>query len=161
MDSSWRAFFAVICILACGPASAGSFDVTAGLSVTASGRTTAAISASAFGDSPLDNRVHLEPVGTISWLDSRDTRDDDLNHAVFLAAGGLRIVSAKRHWFVSEQLAATSARTGALSSRFEFMTSAGWQDGNFIVLLRHISNAHLVGGGPNMGETMVLVGTLF
>ncbi len=73
----------------------------------------------------------------------------------------MRIVSANHHWFVSEQLAATSTRTGALSSRFEFMTGAGWEDGHFVAMLQHISNGHLVGGGKNRGETMLLAGARF
>src|SRR6185437_6042581 len=54
-----------------------------------------------------------------------------------------------------------STRTDALSSRFEFMTSAGWQNDRFVVMLRHISNAHLIGGGKNLGETMLLAGVKF
>lgn len=161
MYGSLRRFIAASCFLACGPALGAGFDVTTGLSVTASERTTIAISASVFGNLPSDHRIHFEPIGTISWLDSRNTHKDNLHHDVFLAAGGVRVVSPNHHWFVSEQLAATSTRTGALSSRFEFMTSAGWQERNFIVILRHVSNAHLVGGGQNMGETMLLAGVLF
>jgi hypothetical protein len=41
------------------------------------------------------------------------------------------------------------------------MTSGGWQDGHFIVMLRHVSNAHLLGGGKNLGETMLLAGLRF
>lgn len=140
---------------------AAGFDVTAGPSVTSSERTTAAVFASVFGERPDDNHIHLEPIGTVGWIDSRNTRKDDLDHEVFVAGGGVRILAANHHWFVSEQLAATSTRTDALSSRFEFMTSAGWQDGHFIVMLRHISNAHLLGGGKNLGETMLLGGVKF
>ncbi|MGH8112415.1 MAG: lipid A 3-O-deacylase, partial [Rhodanobacteraceae bacterium] len=60
--------------------------------------------------------------------------------------------------FVSEQMVATSVRTSALSSRFEFMTTLGVRVGRFMLMGRHISNAHLIGGGPNHGETMLLVG---
>lgn len=151
---------AMACLLTCAPALATGFDLTAGLSVTASERTTAAIFASVFGEQPDDNRTHFEPIGTLGWIDSRNTRKDDLDHEVFVAAGGVRILAAN-HWFVSEQLAATSTRTDALSSRFEFMTSVGWQHGRFIVMLRHISNAHLIGGGKNLGETMLLGGVKF
>ena len=139
-------------------AHAAGFDITAGPSVTSGERTTAAVFASVYGNQPADNRIHFEPIGTLGWVNSRKTRSDDLNHEVFLAAGGMRIVAPENHWFVSEQIAATSARTDALSSRFEFMTSAGWQDGHFIVMLRHVSNAHLLGGGKNLGEKMLLAG---
>src|SRR5690242_18302080 len=154
--------FSLLALLAFPLAShATGFDLTVGPSVTSSERTTAAVFASVFGERPDDNRIHLEPIGTVGWIDSRNTRKDDLDHEVFVAGGGVRVLAANHHWFVSEQLAATSTRTDALSSRFEFMTSAGWQDGHFIVMLRHISNAHLLGSGKNLGETMLLGGVKF
>ena len=156
-----RGLAASACLLMCAPALAAGFDVTAGPSVTSGERTTAAVFASVFGERPEDNHVHFEPIGTLGWIDSRNTRNDDLHHEVFVAGGGVRVLSADHHWFVSEQLAATSTRTDALSSRFEFMTSAGWQGGHFTVMLRHISNAHLIGGGKNLGETMLLGGVKF
>ena len=156
-----RGLVAAACLLACAPALATGFDIAAGPSVTSSERTTGAMFASVFGERPFDNRIHIEPIGTLGWIDSRNTRADDLDHEVFVAGGGVRVLAANHHWFVSEQLAATSTRTDALSSRFEFMTSAGWQRGHFIVMLRHISNAHILGGGKNLGETMVLVGARF
>ena len=155
------ALAAMACLLACTPAWAAGFDLVAGPSVTASERTTAAVFASVFGERPEDNHIHFEPIGTLGWIDSRNTRKDDLDHQVFVAGAGVRILAANHHWFVSEQLATTSTRTDALSSRFEFMTSIGWQRGHFIVMLRHISNAHLVGGGKNLGETMLLGGVKF
>ncbi|HEX5353619.1 MAG TPA: hypothetical protein VFW60_06035 [Rhodanobacteraceae bacterium] len=150
-----------VCLTACAPALATGLDFTVGPSMTSSGRTTGAAFISAFRDSPPDGHAHFDPIGTIGWVDSRRTRVDDLHHPVFLAAGGVRIVAANRHWFVGEQLAVTSARTDALSSRFEFMTSAGWQDGHFVVMLRHVSNGHILGGGKNLGETMLLGGVDF
>lgn len=96
----------------------------------------------------------MEPAG--KHVAGDHTHRENLHHEVFLAGGGVRIVAPNRHWFASEQLAATSTRTGALSSRFEFMTSAGWQDGRFVLMLRHISNGRLIGGGKNLGETMLL-----
>lgn len=148
------------CLVVCAPAWATGFDVTAGPSITSSGRTTGAVFASVFGEAPDDNRARIEPIGTLGWVDARSTRADNLNHQVLLAGGGARLVTANRHWFISEQLAVTGTRTDALSSRFEFMTSAGWQHGHFVVMLRHISNAHLF-GGKNLGETMLLAGIRF
>lgn len=161
MRTTQLAFAAAACLLTCTPALATGFDLAAGPSVTASERTTAAVFASLFGERPDDNRIHLEPIGTVGWIDSRHTRKDDLDHEVMVVGGGVRVVAANQHWFVSEQLAATSTRTDALSSRFEFMTSAGWQNDRFVVMLRHISNAHLIGGGKNLGETMLLAGVKF
>lgn len=136
-------------------------DLAAGPSVTASERLTGAAFASVFGEPAIDGHVHVAPIGTLGWIGSRHTRSDDLHHAVILVGGGVRMVSATHHWFASEQLAATSTRTDALSSRFEFMTSGGWQDGHFVVMLRHVSNGNLLGGGKNLGETMLLAGVRF
>lgn len=149
---------AAACLAVCGQALAANFDLAAGPSATSSERTTAAVFASAFGTAPANGKIHFTPIGTLGWIDSRHTRKEDLDHEVGLAALGVRADTPGRHWFASEQIAYTSTRTNALSSRFEFMTSAGWQDGHFIVLLRHISNAHLLGGGRNLGETMLLAG---
>jgi hypothetical protein len=137
------------------------FDIVAGPTATSSERTTAAAFASVFGDRPYDNHIHFEPIATAGWIDAHHTDRENLHHEVFLAGGGIRIVSANHHWFVSEQLAATSTRTDALSSRFEFMTSGGWEDDHLVVMLQHISNGHLVGGGKNLGETMLLAGVRF
>ena len=152
-----RGLCALACLIACAPTWAASLDLTAGPSITSSERTTGAIFASVFGERAKDGNNHFEPIGTLGWVDARNTHTDDLNHQVLLAGGGVRMVTANQHWFLSEQLVATSTRTDALSSRFEFMTSAGWQDGHFIVMLRHVSNAHLF-GGKNLGETMLLAG---
>jgi hypothetical protein len=153
-------FGVLACLIACGPVWAAGFDLAAGPSITSSARTTSAVFASMFGERAKDGNTHFEPIGTLGWVDARNTCTDDLNHQVFLAGGGVRMVTANQHWFLSEQLVATSTRTDALSSRFEFMTSAGWQDGHFIVMLRHVSNAHLF-GGRNLGETMLLAGITF
>ncbi|HEX5953770.1 MAG TPA: hypothetical protein VFY94_11410 [Rhodanobacteraceae bacterium] len=155
-----RAWGALACLAACAPAWSAGFDLAAGPSLTSSERTTVAVFASVFGESPDDGRAHVEPIATVGWVGARNTRRDDLNHEVFLAGGGVRVVAADPDWFLSEQLAATSTRTDALSSGFEFMTSAGWQHGHFVVMLRHISNAHLF-GGKNLGETMLLAGIKF
>lgn len=158
MKAGWRGWVAVACLAVCGPALGAGVDVVAGPSVTSSGRVTAAAFASVFGEAPGDHRRHIEPIGTLGWVGSRNTRVDDLDHEVFLVAGGARLLAANRHWFLSEQLAATHGRTDALSTHVEFMTSVGWQGGHFIVMLRHVSNANLFGGGKNLGETMVLAG---
>lgn len=158
MKKTAMALLVAACFAACPLALATGFNVAAGPSVTSSERTTGAAFASVFGNAPADGQAHFEPIGTLGWVGSRDTHSDDLHHAVFLAGGGVRLVAPNPHWFVSEQIAMTSTRTDALSSRFEFMTSGGWQDGHFTVMLRHVSNAHILGGGKNLGETMLLAG---
>ena len=46
-------------------ANATGFDLVAGPSATSSGRTTAAVFASAFGTAVDDGRVYVEPIGTL------------------------------------------------------------------------------------------------
>ncbi|HEU0277192.1 MAG TPA: hypothetical protein VFQ95_05175 [Rhodanobacteraceae bacterium] len=142
-------------------ASAAGFDIVAGPSVTSSSRTTGVAFASVFGEPPVDDHFHFEPIATAGWVQGRSTHADDLDHDVAVAGGGVRILAPHQHWFASEQVAATSHRTDALSSEFEFMTSAGWQDGHFIIMARHISNGRLIGHGKNLGETMLLAGVRF
>lgn len=158
MQGFWRGLAMLACAMVCTPALAAGFNVVAGPSVTSSGHVTRAVFASVFGDRPATGRAHFEPIATVGWVGPRSTGMDDLDHPVFLVAGGVRMVSGSGHWFFSEQLAATSHRTDALSSRFEFMTSGGWTNGHFVVLLRHASNGKLIGSGKNLGETMLLAG---
>ncbi|MGH8182812.1 MAG: hypothetical protein ACREPH_04040 [Rhodanobacteraceae bacterium] len=148
-------------LTATSTAFAQGFDITAGPTTTSGARFTSAAFASVFGEPPADGRFHLAPIATVGWIAPHHTYDENLHHNVFLAGGGVRIIAPGGHWFASEQLAATSTRTDALSSRFELMTSGGWQDGHFIVMVRHISNGHIVGGSPNLGETMLLAGVKF
>lgn len=139
-------------------ANAAGFDVAAGPTVTSAERTAPAVFASMFGTRPATGQWQFEPIATLGWIGAHHTHREDLHRDVFLAGGGLRVVAPQQHWFASEQIAATSRETDALSSRFEFMTSVGWQAGHFVVLLRHVSNGRLIGHGKNLGETMLLAG---
>lgn len=153
-----RRWVALIAMLGFASAArAQGFDIVVGPSVTSGQRTTAAAFASAFGTSE-PGRFHLEPIATIGWIRAHHTTRADLDHTVWTAGGGLRLVSPGNHWFASLQLARTSARTDALSSHWEFIDSAGWQNGHFVLMVRHMSNGHIVGGSPNLGETMLLAG---
>lgn len=154
----YRAWWLIVLLALPLAANAAGFDIMAGPTFTSGNRSAAAAFGSVFGEAPVDDHFHFEPIGTFGWIGPHHTHREDLHHEVFLAGGGVRILAPQQHWFVSEQIAATSRETDALSSRFQFMTSAGWQDGHFIVLVRHISNGHLLGGSPNLGETMLLVG---
>lgn len=156
-NGSWLRAASLLLLLAACSAQAADFDLIAGASATAGVRWAPAAFASVTGSVPDDDHAHFAPIASLGWIGSRNTRYEDLDHNVFLAAGGARYGRANG-LFVSEQIAATSTRTDALSSRFEFMTSLGWQHGRFIALLRHVSNAHIIGGGRNLGETMALVG---
>lgn len=143
--------------LAATAALAAEFDVAGGASATAGMRWAPAFFADATTTPPDDGHAHFEWVGSVGAIGSRNTHHEDLDHTVFLAGGGLRY-GREDGLFVSEQIAATSTRTDALSGRFEFMTSLGWRDGRWMVMLRHVSDAHIIGGGRNLGETMLLAG---
>ncbi|HJU26007.1 MAG TPA: lipid A 3-O-deacylase, partial [Rhodanobacteraceae bacterium] len=131
-----------------------------GASATAGLCSAPAAFAQVAGTPPEDGHAHWRPVASVGWIGSRQVAGENFDHDVFLAAAGARY--GRRHGlFFSEQIAATSARTDALSSRFEFVSSLGWQQGHFITILRHVSNAGILGGGRNLGETMVLVGVRF
>lgn len=146
------------------PAHATSFVAVAGRSVPgpAAGEGLTAATAAFFG--VVDNKnnigpLYWAPVGTVGWIGSHHTHRGHLNRSVFLGAAGARI--GFRDFFLSEQLAATSTRTSALSSRLEFMTTLGVQWGQLAVMARHVSNGGIVGGGSNHGETMLLIGIAF
>lgn len=117
--------------------------------------------ASVFGASNADPQFHFEPIATAGWIRDHHTHREHLHHSVYVAGAGARLVAPGSHWFLSVQLAATDNRTDALCSPVEFIDSVGWQHGRFTMMVRHISNGHLVGSGPNMGETMMLAGVRF
>jgi hypothetical protein len=140
-------------------ARAAEFDLAGGASATAGVRWAPAFFADVTA-APGDGDAHFEPIGSLGAIGSRHTDHEDLDHTVFLAAGGLRY-GREDGLFVGGQIAATSTRTDAISSRFEFMTSIGWRDARWMVMLRHVSNARILGGGRNLGETMLLAGVRF
>ena len=148
------------CAVAGMAAQAAEFDLAGGASATAGVRWAPALFADITAAPPDDLHAHFEPVGSLGAIGSRNTDHEDLDHTVLLLGGGLRY-GRDDGLFVGEQVAATSTRTDALSSRFEFMTSIGWRDGRWMVMLRHASNAHILGGGRNLGETMLLAGVRF
>ncbi len=149
----------VLLCAACS-AQAADFHVVGGGSATAGLRWAPALFAGVSGTPADDGHAHWVPVASVGGIGSRQVTGENFDHTVYLAAAGARYGRSDGLFF-SEQIAATSTRTDALSSRFEFMTSLGWEHGRFIGLVRHISNAHLLGGGRNLGETMLLVGVRF
>lgn len=141
-------------------AQAANFNFVAGPSITSGDRATIAAFGSVFGDSAT-GRFHLEPVATVGWIRAHHTTRENLDHSVWAFGAGVRVLSPSGHWFGGVQLARTTVRTDALSSRWEFIDSAGWQAGRFTLMLRHMSDGHIVGGSPNLGETMLLGGVRF
>lgn len=159
MNLKYACLALALLALPCGAEAAG-FSLAAGPSFTSGARVTAVAFGSVYGAAPEDGRWHFDPIGTVGWVDGRSTHHENLNHSVFLVGGGVQI-SKGSHWFVSEQLAGTTRETDALSSHIEFMTTAGWHTGPFMLAVRHISDGHLFGRGKNLGETMLLAGVRF
>lgn len=86
-------------------------------------------------------------------------RSSDFQHDVWVTAGGLRATSPRRGLFASFQVGYAAEETPAISTHYQFITTAGWQGRRFDVMLRHISNGST--GGHNLGETMILAGFHF
>ncbi|MET0230621.1 MAG: hypothetical protein ABW186_06795 [Rhodanobacteraceae bacterium] len=141
-------------------ARAAEFNLSAGASATVGVRWAPA----AFLDIGTDSHewagLHWQPVATLGWIGSRDDARDHLDHDVALAGAGVRLVDWWGGAFVGIEAGYVDARTDALSSHEQFISSLGWRGERFVVMARHISNADLF-GGRNLGETMVLVGVVF
>lgn len=117
-----------------------------------------------------NSRFSWAPEASAGWIGGRNYSKRYLRyypnytvtHDVGLVAGGARFRYGGpddwyHHFFFSEQIAGQPGnRTQALSTHYQFVSSAGvqWQMLSFQV--RHISNGST--GGPNRGETMALLG---
>jgi hypothetical protein len=139
-------------------ATAGTLDISAGAAATVGVRWTQAAFLDVVGETRED-AITWQPTATFGYIGSRSDRHDDLDRNVFIAGAGGRWV-AWRHAFLGFEFGYASARTDALSSHEQFISSLGWQGGRAVVMLRHISNGDLF-GGRNLGETMVLAGLSF
>jgi hypothetical protein len=116
-----------------------------------------------------DSDFSWSPDVSLGWIEGRDlaryrhNRYSTFGDAWLLAAGArLHYGSVDdwcRHLFLSFQPALNSARTQALSSPYEFVSTLGWQGQRFSVQVRHVSNGNL--HHPNRGETMLLLGVGF
>ena len=116
-----------------------------------------------------DSHWSWSPDALLGWIHGREIarfragRYTTQQDAWLLAAGARFHYGDVNHWyrhlFLSFQPAYNSARTQALSSPYEFVSTLGWQGRRFSVQLRHVSNARL--HQPNRGETMALAGFAF
>lgn len=143
------------------PAAAVETTLSAGASVTASNEHWTPV---AFVDIAGERRRagHLawQPAATLGWIDARSVRTD-LDDSVVIAAAGARLVDWWRNAFFSFQLGYADGRTSAISTHGQFISTLGWEGRRISVMVRHISNGGLFGGGRNLGETMVLAGWRF
>ncbi|HET7267311.1 MAG TPA: hypothetical protein VFJ15_04320 [Oleiagrimonas sp.] len=107
--------------------------------------------------------LHLQPVGTVGWIQGRTGPEEtraNLDHDVFVAGSGLRLVDWWHGAFASFQVGIAAGRTAALSSAGQFISSVGWRGPHWMLMLRHISNGNIF-GGENRGETMLMAGVRF
>lgn len=142
-------------------AHAADVSVVAGRSTTTEHRWTTSAFVNIGADHAINwHGLHLQPVGTLGWIKRRDIRIEHLDHQVFVAGAGLRLVNFWHGAFVSFQIGVAGGRTDALSSAGQFISSAGWQGQHWMVMIRHISNGKVY-PGKNLGETMLMAGVRF
>lgn len=142
-------------------AQAADVSVVAGRSMTTEQRWTTSTFVNIGADKTLHwHGLHFQPVGTLGWIKGRRMPRERLNHNVYVAGAGLRLVNWWHGAFISFQVGVTDGRTDALSSPGEFISSAGWLGEHWVVMIRHISNGNVF-PGKNLGETMALVGVRF
>ena len=102
--------------------------------------------------------VTWQPMLSLGWIDGRDKAR--LENDAFVVAGGVHLVDWWRRAFFSFQFGLAHDTNDALSSHGQFVSSIGWQGDRVVYTLRHISNGKVF-SGPNLGETMLLVGLRF
>ncbi len=152
---------ALVLVLPGLPVRAGAFEGQAsiGISIAGSNDATAVAFFEVAGERREGGRLTWQPIGTLGFIRGRDVRVD-LARDVVIAGAGIRLVDWWRNAFFSVEVAHATRTTAAISSHGQFVTSFGWKGRRHVCAVRHISNADL-GGGKNLGETMVLVGLTF
>lgn len=162
---------AAMCLAASAfPATAADLELQAGPSFMGIHATRAAFVEGVFDGRRIgDSNFRWSPDVSLGWIEGRDiARYRDSRYPAsgdaWLLAAGVRLHYGAaddwcRHLFLSFQPALNSARTQALSTGYEFVSTLGWQGRRFSVQVRHVSNGNL--HHPNRGETMLLVGVGF
>ncbi|MFC5527786.1 acyloxyacyl hydrolase [Rhodanobacter ginsengisoli] len=165
-----RVALAMCLVAAVFPATAARLEFQGGPSYMGNHATSAAFVEGVFdGHRVGDSNFSWSPDVSLGWIEGRDlaryrgNRYSTSEDAWLLAAGArVHYGTADdwyRHLFVSFQPALNSARTQALSTAYEFVSTLGWQGQRFSVQVRHVSNGNL--HHPNRGETMLLLGVGF
>ena len=98
-----------------------------------------------------DHRFPIEIVG--GYIGSRTVDSGAIDSTVFIGAD-LRWTG--RWWFVGGGGAWVNHQSEVLSSDLQFMTLAGLRFSDWVLTLRHLSNADT--GGRNRGETILTLG---
>lgn len=98
-----------------------------------------------------DHRFPIEIVG--GYIGSRTIESGKVDPTVFLGAD---LRWAGEWWFVGGGLAFVDNQSEILSSSYQFMTLGGLRWSDWVLTLRHLSNADT--RGRNRGETFVTLG---
>jgi hypothetical protein len=98
-----------------------------------------------------DHRFPVEIVG--GYIGSRTIESGKVDSTVFLGAD---LRWAGEWWFVGGGLAFVDNQSEILSSSYQFMTLGGLRWSDWVLTLRHLSNADT--RGRNRGETFLTVG---
>ncbi|MDE1958630.1 MAG: hypothetical protein KGI40_06050 [Xanthomonadaceae bacterium] len=157
---------ALLAVLLAIPLVARSAETTVswGPSVTGQHHWTSAVFAEAAADPWRWRALDIAPEFGLGYVRARGTAVDRLDHDVWIGFAGVRASlpgdGIWRHAFLGFGIGVTHGKTNALSSSGEFVDTLGWQVGHWDVMVRHISNGHLA-RGPNIGETMLLLGARF
>ncbi len=145
-------------------AQAADASLSWGPSVTGHHHWTSAVFVEVASDTWRWRAVGIAPEFGLGYVRARGTEVERLDHDVWIGFGGARAslldAGVWRHAFLGFGIGLTHGKTNALSSGGEFVDTLGWQEGHWDVMVRHISNGHLA-TGPNIGETMLLLGVRF
>lgn len=133
-------------------------ELAAGRGVTHNGALTSVAAVDFIGRGQVLRGFLLSPQLGVARLGAAPGLGDGFARPVWLLAAGGRL-EVWRGGFVSFQLGLVDRITPAFSSRYQFISTAGWSGGHFTVSLRHVSNGSLQ--GPNYGETALLAGLRF
>ncbi|WDS36584.1 hypothetical protein [Pseudoxanthomonas sp.] len=103
-------------------------------------------------------RLQWRPVAALTAIAGHEaTWRPGSDRNVWIGSGGAAFSLRDSGWFLALQAGAVDRITPGLSSHFQFVSSLGWHGSRLQLQLRHISNGR-IGGGPNLGESMLLVG---
>lgn len=142
-----------------GTAQAAQWSVSAGASVSEHDWTPAA-ALDVAGDARNfeSGRLQWRPVAALTAVAGHEaTWRPGSDRHVWVGSGGAALSLRDSGWFFAFQAGAADRTTPGLSSHLQFVSSLGWQGRRLRLQLRHISNGR-IGGGANLGESMLLVG---
>ncbi len=131
-------------------------DLLGGASATSHGRLTPAVAVDWLGNPWQWKNMAVQPDIGLTYVAGRRDQSDGLHRSALVVAAGVRFPELWHQLFFSFQVGVAAPHTPALSSTHQFVSSLGWSDHNFVIIMRHISDAST--RAPNLGETMLLAG---